>query len=403
MRHSVTAIAAAAFGLVASSGAVAQVATISAPATKSLGADFEAVYDTNVAGVSAAAAARERLKPADETVSPAVSGDFVVPLGPDTFFVRGSAGYNFYARNPILNSQVIALGAGLDARYGHCTGEMRAGYGSQQSSLSELTIGVVRNIADTESVALSATCPRTTGFAPSVAFSDTAFQNSNPVEHSSDNNTFTASVGAVYTRPKFGDLSLYFEYDDTEFSNRLVRVGGGFDHDGYHTYSEGIRYDRRLGARIEGVAFLSYTEVDPTIAREGKVSGLTYAADVTFRATGKITAHLRIDREVLPVLLENTTYSLQEDYIADASYAITPHVSATIGVSSQNQDFKGATLNSAVDLTRQRTNSIYGSASLSLGRRLAFVLDLRQEDRAGSLSTYDYSSTRVSLTAKATF
>lgn len=404
MRHVLTAIATAGLALAASSGVAAQV-TAGAAGSQGLAIDLavDGTYNSNVAQVSAASAAKEGLKPEDESVNPSVSADLNWPIGAESFFLHGSAGYDFYGRNPILDSQVIALNTGLDATVGHCTGKVTVGYNSQQSSLSELTIGVVRNVTDDKSIAVQATCPRATGFAPSVSLSGHVVNNSNAAEVPSNDNTFTARAGVVYTRPMFGLLSFYGEYDDTTFPNRRVPVGGSLEEDGYQTYAAGISYDRRLGARIEGVAFLSYTELNPAIPNEAKEAGPTYSADVTVRLTGKIKAHLRLDREFQPVLQQNTTYSIQQDYIADATYAISSRLSATIGASSQTQNFKGATLNSTINLTHQTTNAIFGSASLSLGRQLALVLDLREEDRSASLSAYNYTSTRVSLTAKAKF
>jgi hypothetical protein len=376
-------------------GSDANIASAQPPDTRvlSFGLAAAGVYNSNVAGVNAATAAKEGLTPGDEILSPAVTADIVWPVGPESVFLHGSAGYNFYAHNTILNSQDIDIRTGLNAKVDRCSGKVTAAYTSNQSNLNELTISVVRNVESDESIAVSAWCPRQVGLVPAASLSEAAAQNSNPIQDPSNFDTFKATVGVGYTQPMFGVLSLYGVYDDTEFPNRMPA-------DGYNLYGVGIRYDRRLGARIEAVGSLSYCELDPELADEPRFSGPTYSLDGTFRATGKIKAHVRLERLLEPALQLNTTYDIQEIYLAEAVYAMSSRLSATIGVSQENDDYRGGALIPAVDVTHQTLNDVYASASLDVGRRLVLVFDLREERRSANLLTYDYTSTRVGLTAR---
>jgi hypothetical protein len=358
--------------------------------------DAALAYDSNVAGLDALTAAKEGLKPSDDIFSPGVAADVVLPVGPDSVFLHGSAGYNFYGRNTILNSQDVHLDGGFDARLARCNSQVTATYTNGQSNLNELTVGVVRNVEDDESITLTASCPRRVGLIPTVSVSDEAAHNSNPLQQPSNFNSAKATFGIGYAQPMLGVLSLYGFYDDTEFPNRLPE-------DGYKLYAVGVRYDRRLGARIEAVASLSYSELSPDLAGDPSFNGPTYSLDGTFRATGKIKAHVRLERLLEPVLQLDATYAIEQTYLAEAVYAVNSRVNATIGVSEQLEDYRGAFLAPAVDVTHETLDALYASASLDLGRRLVLVFDVREERRSANLTAYDYASTRVGLTARAKF
>ena len=381
------------------------VTTASAQVAPSFTAEIAATgtYDSNVARGDAQVAAREHLTPQDGIFSPTLTVDLVRPIGAAALTVHGLFGYNFYDRNTILNSASIDLNAGLRGRVGPCKGDLKGEYDQQQSNLEDVTAGVVRNVLKTQSIVFDGSCPREIGFGPTVSLSETAGNNSNPIQNPNDYDTFKGAAGVAYTRPNFGELSLFGEYVRTQLPKSLVPVGTGQERNGYQVYSGGIRYDRRLGARIQGIFSITYTSLEPDIAGESKFAGPTYSADITFRVTGKIKAYLHADQALEPATQLNTTYSVTQNYFAEATYQPSSRLMLKLGVSSRIDDNKGTILVNPLDLTHDTIGSIYGSVSLNVGRRLVLVLDLRQEDRTAKPAIYNYDDTRVSFTARAKF
>jgi hypothetical protein len=363
----------------------------------------EALYNSNVAASDEQIAASRGLQLQDEIFTPTLSVNVVRPFGRGGFFLTGDAGYDFYDRNTILDRERLDLHTGIGDGVGQCQGRLTGSFSRHQSNLDDLTLAVVRNVEDDTSVAFSGSCPRTIGFVPSVSVSQDWASNSNPFRLSSDYRTLVATAGLAYTRPVFGVLSVYGEYDQTVFPNRLLLIGASALADSYQLYSGGVRYDRKLGARIEATFSLAYTSLQSDIPGAAGFNGLTYAADVTFQATGKIGAHVHFERAAKPSNRIDTTYTIQEDYLAEVTYAISPRTSLKFGGLIRTRDFAGPTLVSTIDLTHEQLDTIYGTLSVNLSRRLTFLLDIREEDRRSSLSAYNYDSARISLTATTTF
>src|ERR1035441_5879970 len=64
---------------------------------------FNSTYYSNIAGSSAALAAREGIKRADVVYDPTVLANLVEPMGGVTLFLMGQAGYDIHQRNSILD------------------------------------------------------------------------------------------------------------------------------------------------------------------------------------------------------------------------------------------------------------------------------------------------------------
>ena len=363
----------------------------------------KATYDSNVARADAQIAAQRGLTRQDEILSPAVSVNLVKSFGPDSVFLLGSAGYDFYVRNHILNRERFDLHPGASAKLGPCQGTLIGGYVSHQSDLLDLTRAVTSNVEQDESVAVSATCPRPIGFAPIASLTQTWSSNSNPIVSGSDYRRFDATGGLSYTRPVFGQLSVYEEYEQTVFPNRSIAAGFPPSAGGYNLYSEVLRYDRKLGARIEGTVLVGYTTLQTFGTNTTPFNSVTYSADITYRLSGRISAHFHLDRDVKPTNAVDATFAVQTDYIAEASYLVSSRSTFTIGGSSDTADNKGSALIGGVDITHSTLNALYGSLSLNIGPHLGLAFDARTEDRSSNLAAFNYSDARISVTANSKF
>ena len=88
---------------------------------------------------------------------------------------------------------------------------------------------------------------------------------------------------------------------------------------------------------------------------------------------------------------------------ADASYRLTARLRAGLGVSNKRQNFAGADLNFATDLTKQSVTSFYGSLGFNITSRMNLDFVARHDQRHADLAGYSYAATQVGLTLSQAF
>jgi hypothetical protein len=215
--------------------------------------------------------------------------------------------------------------------------------------------------------------------------------------------SFTVSGGIAYRRPAFGEVSLYGQYGETSFPNRFILVGAGLLQDGYKSYSTGLRYNHSVGARIEATANIGYITVHPEIASVARYDGVTYGAQVSFRATSRVRLRLKFDRDINPSNRPDTTFAVDNTYSVEGDYAIGSRIKLNLGLSDRTSRYRGANLVPGIDLANDRNWAVYGSIRLSVGRRLGLELNARHEDRNANVTAFSYTDTRVGASAIASF
>jgi hypothetical protein len=363
----------------------------------------ETLYDTDVAQSDAQIAAERGIVLADEIYTPSVTVDAVKPLGRENVFLHAIASYDFYQHNTILDRERLNLNAGGGFEAGPCQATLTGDFARHQSDLQDLNLAVVRNVEQNESIGLDAGCPKPIGLSPTLSVTQVWDGNSDALVAISNYNSLNVTAGLAYSRPIFGQASIYGQYISAKFPNRLVFGAGGPTTDGYSLYAGGLRYDRKLGARIEATFKVAYVTLRPVSTATPGFSGLTYAGDVWVRATGKIKLHAHAERDTNPSNEINTTYTIEQNYLVEATYAASSRASLAIGASDSVLNYEGGSLVSAIDITHEQRKSAFATLTLAVGRRLAVIVDVREVMRTASLAAYNYDGTRVGLTLKATF
>jgi hypothetical protein len=367
----------------------------------------EALYDSNVARSDEAVAEDRGITSLqDEVFTPSARLNINLPVGREALFLQSSAGYDFYRINTILNRERINVLGGVTGPTGPCRETLTGSYARYQSDLVDLAGPEVllstRNTEDHEAINLDGTCGRAIGLAPTFSLSQAWADNSAVVRRVVDSRTFSATGGLAYARPALGSLSVFGEFITTEFPNNVLLVDGMPQADGYQVYAGGLRYDRRLGARIQGVVSLSYTSLDPAIGNDG-FRGFTYSADGTYQASSRLQAHIDFSRVTTPSNVLGASFSVDQNLLAEGIYAVGPRLSLKLGALRLARHYEGPGLVDDLDLTNETIYTVYTTATYTLSKRLAFALDLRREQRDANISAFSYVSTRVGLTATGTF
>ena len=362
-------------------------------------------YDSNVARSNAALAAERGVNPQDWITHPSIAVDILIPVSRQSVFLKGSVGYDFYARNSNLSAGNIDLQGGAHLLVRHCQATLAGGIVYQQSDLQNLSLAATRNINDTESVSLDGSCGAAVGFAPTLALTQEWSNNSAPELKQSNYRDFNVTAGLAYRRPLFGQLSAYFTYDDATYPNRgLFVVAPALLQDGYHTYGGGVRYERRFGARIEGDVKVAYTSLRPVNPLVRGFDGPTFGADLNFRFSRVLQAQLSLARAVNPTIRPDVTYGIENSVSGTISYTVGRKLNLAVGASGESNSYRGRPLIIVLnqDVTSERIWGVFASAKYQLNRRIGFGLDYHHEQRDAHPTDFSYTDDRVVLSISGT-
>jgi hypothetical protein len=359
---------------------------------------LEAVYDTNVARSDAETATKRGLRQADEILTPHVEFDLLRPFGRQSLFLTGGAGYDLHAHNTKLNRERIDVEGGLEPRVGPCQGVLSGRYIRGQSDLKEIVGPIAKNVETTKSANFNADCLQTIGFSPTVGVSNTWVDNSASSRVVSDYRSFSANTGLSYTQPSLGVISLYGQYDKTEYPNRPILLPGTLVASSFTSYAAGFVLDRHLG-RVEGTIKVSYTSLRPSLKSVPGFHGLTYSAALTATISSKLSATLDADRSTKPSIQVTSSFLREDSVKGDLIYALNSRMTLNLGGLWSDRRYGGAISLPGTSLTSENMVDVHGGGKLDLSHRLALVLDVRHEIRHANLPSLNYASTRVGLSA----
>lgn len=360
-------------------------------------------YDSNVAHSSPAQAALRGVRLNDVIVSPTIHLDLNHALSRQVLFLRGTLSYDGYIHNTHLSDTHSDLTGGVNTVFGPCTGIVDTALIRRESDLEGLALTTAKNTETLVTTGFTQTCARRVGLGPTIDFRQSWAHNSASLMRTSDYRSSVVTAGLAYQRPSFGVLSVFGQYSSTTYQNRFVPTGLGQREDGQTVAAGGVRYVRRLGAKIEGSVSLSYSSLSGRTPGTRGFSGATYALDVSYRVNGRLRLHSNFERALQPSNALNASYTIDRTIEVNADYALGSRKMLSAGISHSDITSRGAAVQSALDLTNEHLTDYYSTLRIPLGRRIYVAFDVREEDRRANLSAFNYWSTRAGLSVGATF
>ena len=215
-----------------------------------------------------------------------------------------------------------------------------------------------------------------------------------------------ATAGLAYQRAALGAVSLFGVFLDTTFPNQVVLLGAARQTGGYQVYAGGLKFERHLGARIQGDVSLSYSALRPDIAGSGGFEGVTYSGNLTYRASGRLNGHLEYARATTPSDIVGANFSIDNTLVGEFVYKLGPRLGLTLGASRITHHYNVSAFYKLIIplfITDQTIVAGYANVVYKLNRRMSFILDLREERGDANIKAFDYDSVRIGLTAKGTF
>jgi hypothetical protein len=362
-----------------------------------------ALHDTNVARSSSALAELRGLRREDTIITPVLQLDLLIPISRQAVFLNGSAGYDFYNHNQVLNNARADLRGGAQFAVRRCKGQASASYARRQSDLQQLSAAATKNVLEIATVGMDAYCGGAIGFGPSFSVEGSKADNSADQLRGSDYRSVRVSAGLAYRRPAFGEALLSESYTKTDYPNRVGAPGALPGDEGYELYVTSLRYTRKLPARLEATLEAGYAELDQESPLTPGFSGLTYTGAVEYRPSPRLDVRLRFQRAANPSDRFDATYSVDKIYSLDGNYLVNPRLQLSAGASYRSSRYQGVSQRPFVDVSSETVRAAYGSLQFRLSKRLAFALDLRREVRDADIAAYNYTDDQFGLKVTSTF
>jgi hypothetical protein len=370
-------------------------------------------YDSNAVRANPTLAAQEGLQLSDTTYSPTLNTNLVFPVGRQALFLSGDVGYVGHQQNRRLDHAKVDLNSGVGNKLGPCGSVLSGGYFRGRSELLDATLSTtVQNLQEIKKVDFGVSCLHAPGLGLNVDATRSWASNDSPVATNGNYQTTQISGSLIYSRPATGTIALTAADVETDYSQTGLLAALGPS--GYKSRSGGLRLERRLGGRIQATASVSYTkaEIQQPAGLVGLAtgaardfSGLTYSADLTFRATSRLSAHAGFNKAVNPSLIPGGSFEVHTEYVVGGTYKLGSRIE--LGLDGQDRDivvhgdFPAAF--AATTLTDAQIKVVEATARYNLTKRLSFVFTGGRETRDANNPLFQYSDNKVSLSAEVKF
>jgi hypothetical protein len=361
-----------------------------------------ASYDSAVSRPDASGTAGVSRREDDILYSPNAALDIVYPVGRIYTFAQGTAGYEFYHRNPKLNSDRIDLTGGVGGSLGACGGSLIVGWARGQTRTEELTLGFVENVQESTSFAVQAQCAPVAGLTASLGVSYSETENTAPRGvRNSEGSGVNASIG--YTNRSLGSVALFGSYQESDYSQTSVGPTPPPPMSpGIKTYNAGLQYERPLGRKLLGRVALGYGLVKTPGLPDNE--NLTADIALNYQPTARVSTSFVYRRNASSTFIEGTDYILNDQVQADVSYNLSSRLRARLGAGWTQRSYRGRIDPRLVGAASEEEVVRLSSGLLvSVGRRATISLDAQYLDRRTDVPALSYDSIRVGVTASTSF
>lgn len=362
------------------------------PLTISAGVDVR--HSDNVARSNADQAARRGIRPSDQVISPTLDIGLLKNLGRHQLTVNGTVAYDFYTRNSFLNRERIALSASGIVRASRCSLTLSPSFARRQSDLGEIAIpeaggrDSVRNVQTTQEYAGTLECGGDIGFRPIAGVEHTIANNSNDIRSFSDNRLTHYTLGIGYARPALGKLQILYGAESADYPNR-PRVGG--EQDGYSSDQIGGRFERAIGANLQGNAQINYVSLRTRRSGVPDFNGITYSLGLVATLADRLKLGVNLNRETQPALQTDAAYRIARLWNFSATYAFSSLLSFDANAGFTKRAYIGERATFGPPLLNDRSALYSGQINYLFSPRLKLGAELRYRDRRSNDAFYDYN------------
>jgi len=359
-----------------------------------------ATYDSNVAGGDQLVASLRNLEPSDVTYDFGGSVSFLLPSSRQELVISASADALRHANNPSLNAENYSVTAGDRARIGPCGLSLSAQYSHQQSLIQDLSLPVTNNTQRQESITGSTSCG-TGAFFAGVSGGISKSTNSATSQGFVGSETKNGSVSAGYQNTTLGQLSVGAQYSTVRYDG-ISPTLSALNLQGIDQYGVLLDYSRKIGHRLSGSVGVSYNHLKSpggvlSSDSVGSHAALKYAVSPRLGLSVAYT----LSNDASPTV--NANYVRNESFSATGTYKLNRAIDLHLGASTTNANYRGGIVTPVLQIRNSRSTSVFGGASMRVGRKIVVTLDANHSDRSADIAAFDFGSDQVTLGISSSF
>jgi hypothetical protein len=375
---------------------------------------LQAHYDSNVARGTAALATIRGVRKDDYVYEPSGKLNLTLPIAGQYVFLEGSAGYDFYQYNKLLQRERIDMIAGLTSGFGPCQAALQGAYSRHQSDLADLTATVTKNTAQETSIGVQGECQTGSSIGETLSYQHGQSNNSAPTGSGVVNSDVDAvSAGVQYGSKTLGSFGASVSYSKVNYGNSATLTPTLPAPTGFETTSGQLTFQRPIGNRLVGMASLGYSKASatgvtvvpgaPVAAPTSGFGGVTGVGSLSYDATTRLHLTLTYQRSVTPTIQDGSNFAIQQSVGLDARYKLSTRLQASLGARWSDRSFRDQPVLTPTLIVNDRQRSIYGSIQMKVGRNASLTLDAREDVRNTNLTFFNYTAYRVGVTASQSF
>lgn len=371
------------------------------PLTISAGIDVR--HSDNVARTTASRATQRGIKPSDQIVSPTLDIALLKQMGRNQLSLNGNAAYDFYTRNSFLNRERISVAGSGIFNVSRCSLTLAPSFARRQSDLGEIAIpttggqSAVTNVQTTQQYAGTLECGGNIGIRPVVGIEREIANNSNDFRRLSNNRRTHYTLGLGYAQPILGKVQLLYAADTVRYPNR-PEING--DDDGYTTNQIGGRFERAIGANLQGSLQVNYLSLRTPRTDASDFSGVTYSVGLVATLADRLKLAINLDRAAQPALQTDAAYRIARRWDFSATYALSSLLSVDASAGFAKRQYVGERSTFGPPLLNDRSNIYSGRVNYIFSPRLKLAAEVRYQDRSSGSTFYDYNELSEMLSAR---
>jgi Putative beta-barrel porin 2 len=368
-------------------------------------------YEDNVLRLNKASPTPAGFTRADYRFTPSIDIDIVQPVGLQSVFLSGTAGYDFYKRNRRLERERINLAGGADLKIGgDCAQHFEIDYGRFQSDLRDFSSPVrLRNAQQKVGLSANVSCGGILGLRPGLSYNHETVTNSDIIRRANNYRSDTYGSSIAYVSPALGEISIFGSYRRALYPNRFRffvlnpnnTVGLLTISDTIDVYNGGLRFSRNIGTSLRGNISLGYSKVQPKARGTRPFSGVSYGADITWIANDRFQTKIAIGRSVNQSNLLDVSYSIDDNYSIANSLAVGESLRLKFGGSYQRRSLRDSPLTGPNPLgDKDSLKELSGGIAYNPPGTISFSFDLAEAKRGSQVARYRYSYTTARFSAR---
>lgn len=354
-------------------------------------------YDSNVARIGdGLTPIVTRAQGDDIRITPSVTLDVARNLGRHQIGLQSSLGYDFYTRNPSLDSERILVNPFVYLDLPVCDLYLSGTARRRRTSLGDIVFltqpnldAALDNKETYRRASAQVTCGNTYGLRPGITVEYADGRNSSSLRRIADFSTTRIQPTLSYAGPALGEISLFATRTETDLPNQRSATGGDA---GYILRGAGLGYRRAIGSRLTFDGSVSWVELTQRSGTLGSRSGLNGSANLSLVAGPRLQLVAFANRAFNSSLTSSARYELGESYGLTANYAASDRLRLRAGGQVSPRRYFFDPVPTGPFISQQTHSDIFAGASVSLNRRMSLTFDTGYQKRTANVPDFNYEN-----------